>query len=378
MLSGAKYSRLPQRGIRCFVDVSMARDVLESRIRVLEAFMMSGKTLAPLRRRALIVSFLVGGLLLLQPVLLQPTGSLRGQETTKLYLKDGTYQLVKTYEIRGDRVRFYSVERSEWEEVPLALIDLDATRRAKKEDSAQVEKAIEKAQELEKEHFDRPADAGPEVAPGVHLPPEEGIYSYDGLRLIRLIQSNGEIVTDKKRMVLNLATPAPIFKNRQFVVLPGTKAAVRMPNPKPTFFAQFADGLGGRLQLIRVKSGKQDRVVENIETRFRPTHASESRATLALDYAQVGPRVFRLTPLQPLLPGEYAFAELIQGKLNLDLWDFGIDGNTKAPKSSQPGSARPVPMSEEPPEQVPQSPKPKTSRPPIPPLPDSGQSPRLP
>ena len=36
--------------------------------------------------------------------------------------------------------------------------------------------------------------------------------------------------------------------------------------------------------------------------------------------------LFKLTPTQPLELGEYALAELIQAKLNLELWDFGIEG----------------------------------------------------
>ena len=44
----------------------------------------------------------------------------------KLYLKDGSYHIVREYQVQPDRVRYYSVERSEWEEIPLDLVDLVA------------------------------------------------------------------------------------------------------------------------------------------------------------------------------------------------------------------------------------------------------------
>src|SRR5204862_4111716 len=45
----------------------------------------------------------------------------------RLYLKDGTYQLVREYKVEGGRVRYYTVERGDWEEVPLELVDLKRT-----------------------------------------------------------------------------------------------------------------------------------------------------------------------------------------------------------------------------------------------------------
>ncbi len=62
----------------------------------------------------------------------------------KLYLKDGGYQLVREYQVQSDRVRFYSVERSEWEEMPLDLVDLkrteaeSATRQAAEKNDAKL------------------------------------------------------------------------------------------------------------------------------------------------------------------------------------------------------------------------------------------------
>ncbi len=39
----------------------------------------------------------------------------------KLFLKDGSYHVVREYEVQTDtdRVHFYSIERSQWEDIPL-------------------------------------------------------------------------------------------------------------------------------------------------------------------------------------------------------------------------------------------------------------------
>jgi hypothetical protein len=243
----------------------------------------------------------------------------------KLFLKDGTYQLVSSYEVHGDRVRYYSVERSAWEEIPSFLVDFEATKRAQEEEKAIQKKELEEGREIERQRFEKPVEVGLEIAPGVHLPQEEGVYSYDGVRVIRLIQSSAGVVTDKKRAALLLAMPAPILKRRSIMVLPGAKAAVRLQQAQPTFYVQSSDGLGAKLELISVKVVKESRVVERVEGgQAGIGKPSELRAAVPLERIQLAPALYRLKPLHPLDPGEYALGELVQQKLNSELWDFGV------------------------------------------------------
>jgi hypothetical protein len=297
----------------------------------------------------------------------------RTRADVKLLLKDGTYQIVRSYEKRGDRVRFYSTERSDWEEIPASLVDFDATQRAQEQDSRLRSKAIEQARELDKERFERQADTGFEIAPGFRLPREEGVFAFDGMRVIRVLQSSGEVVTDKKRRALALALPGPLLKNRALVVLPGAKAAVRISVVQPVFFIQAADDWGARAELVPVKSSKETRVVEKIQSGIGAGKSGELRPALPVEREQVAPGLFKLKPTQPLPVGEYAIAELVGEKLNLDVWDFGIDGAPRQAKP-MPEPDHPTPLSEHAPGDIPQQPQgprqPQTLPPEGPPLTD--------
>lgn len=249
-----------------------------------------------------------------------------GWSVTKLYLKDGSYQLVESYEVQGDRVRYYSVERSQWEEIPVSMIDFEATKRGEEEEKAAQEKALEKARDLDKERYESAAPTGFEIAPGIRLPQTDGVYAFDGERVIPLIQSSAEIVKDKKRFALALALPAPLLKNRDLVVLEGAKAAVRIGNTQPTFYLQFTDADAARFQLITVDSRKGLRVIERIQSGIGVGKSGEVRDAVAVEGEEIKPGLFRIKPAQPLPLGEYALGELLSQKLNLEVWDFGIDG----------------------------------------------------
>ena len=261
-----------------------------------------------------------------------------GWAAIKLYLKDGSYQLVQSYEVQGDRVRYYSVERSAWEEVPVAMVDFDATKRAGVEEKAVHEKELKEARALDSERFEKAAPTGFEIAPGFRLPDGDGVFAFDGIRVIPLVQSSADIVKDKKRFALALALPAPLLKNRDLVVLDGARAAVRIRSLQPTFYVQFADTAAANIQLIPVDSKKELRVIEKIQSGIGVGKSGEEHDAIPVEREEIKPGLFKIKPLQPLALGEYALAELLPEKLNLEVWDFGIDG---APAGEPEGGDRP-------------------------------------
>jgi hypothetical protein len=250
---------------------------------------------------------------------------------TKLYLKDGTYLLVRSYQVQGDRVHYYSIAEGQWEDVPVSLVDFKATERAITARQEQEQKTLQEAGEAARNTYQLPQNTGFQIAPGVRLPYQEGLYAYDGSRLITLLQSQSTVVRDKKRVALKMAIPGPFLKGQSLAILPGDAAAVRIFSPDPTFYAKFADGTGSRLVLLKLKPGRDDRQIEKLDA-ARGGQTSELRTALPVRVTKLTPILFKLIPAQPLNPGEYALAELGENSLNLNVWDFGIDSPNEQPK----------------------------------------------
>ncbi|HEX5410342.1 MAG TPA: hypothetical protein VFZ27_00610 [Terriglobia bacterium] len=243
----------------------------------------------------------------------------------KLFLKDGSYVLVKSYEVKGDRVRYYNLQSSDWEEMPKALVDFAATERAETEKKAEQAKQLKSAEDLQNQRLEIPTDTGYQIRPDVRLPGDAGVYAYDGTRVVRLIQEAGHVVTDKKRIALIMVMPGPLLKKQALVVLSGPKAAVRITSADPVFYIQDTENWPMRAQMFPLTQKKESRVVEKIQSGIGLGKPGEKRTDIPLDRKQLAAGVFELKATQPLDSGEYALGEMLNDKLNIAVWDFGID-----------------------------------------------------
>ncbi|HEX8818254.1 MAG TPA: hypothetical protein VF753_22380 [Terriglobales bacterium] len=309
-----------------------------------------------------------------------PAQPSHAQELSKrLILKDGTYQLCTKWEVHGDRVRYLSAERNDWEELPNDLVDWDATnkfandRAAGKPDpeAAKVDK------ELEAEEAEEQART-PIVAPGLRLPSDGNVLLLDSFKnepeLIELQQNAGEINANRTQNILR-ATVMPMGGAKETIELAQSHATVQshvglpaiyvkvdseqnatMPAPMPVPMARSGRGLPGssgstppsgqnmpqqpqqtqqpeqawdRFHIARAEIKKDKRIVGDIKVNPLGKTSQQQNLILTTSQRLTGDWV-KITPMEPLAPGEYAVVELLgQQGMNTFVWDFGV--NPSAP-----------------------------------------------
>jgi hypothetical protein len=272
----------------------------------------------------------------------------------KLVLKDGSFQLVRDYARNGERVRYLSAERGEWEEIPASMVDWDATAKAaaaeKSEEDALAKKihAQEQAQKIETV---TDVDASLQVAPGVFLPPGEGMFLIDGKYVMHLEQVGSEIKTDKKQFLKQVLSPIPIVSAKRNVLIPGSHATIRMSNSRAEFYLREAPPdperttpilkssrpgeSGPEVELVRATVKGSSRQLESIRSMFGQ-ELEQKRTSISIQRWEVAPTVFRFTLSEPLPPGEYALAEILPDGMNMFVWDFGVDPAKDAKPATPP------------------------------------------
>ncbi len=296
------------------------------------------------------------------------------QLSRRLILRDGSFQSVSKYEVKGERVKYLSAERGEWEELPSTLVDWDATNkfnegRAKAEPSPE---AMELDKEAEAERKEEEARA-PVVAQGLSLPPDGGVFLFDNFQgqgqLVELQQSSGEINRNTAANILRGAIN-PIASAKENVELKGQHAAIQAHILRPVIYLQENPGdatvkpqsqrsepqqpeqpqkpiqaFGEHYALVRADIKKDARVVGNIKVAVYGK-VSQQQKLVRTKTEPVSGGWIKLVPVADLAPGEYAVVELL-GKegMNLFVWDFGVNpkavANPTAWKPVLPKAAAP-------------------------------------
>jgi hypothetical protein len=250
-------------------------------------------------------------------------------------LKDGTIQLIREYEVDGDRVRYYSIEQHQWEEMPSALVDWDATKKSDDAEAARKKALIEKVrtEEVARGADAIDVDASIEISKGVFLPDGEGVFLYDGDKVSKIPPVAPDIEFSKSQMIKKVLVPVPIVPTRHTVSLNGGKAKMRIQPGVIEIYMRTADGHDPRVQLIQAKVHGGRRDLENLDELFNQTQ-STGVTEIAIQQWEIARGVYRYTLTQSIDPGEYAFAEVVPGNgTSLYFWDFGVDGTpVKTPK----------------------------------------------
>jgi hypothetical protein len=298
--------------------------------------------------------------LLLSSLSLCPGGSAQ-VPNQRLVLKDGTYQVVTKYQKVGDRVRYFSAERGQWEELPASLVDWAATEawaKDHKPGAEPVSPAVPEAAAIDKEEQHARART-PDVSPGLRLPDQDGIWALDTFHdqpeLVALAQNSGGVNRETSHNVLRAALN-PLGGIQQSVQIPGAESRVKLHVNDPAFYVSIvgvddneADssavtvdtrGAGSAKEKNPLNSANSQYAIVRVRSNFKKDYRVVSgikigvggKVTQTEDVipttVQVlpGNRWIRLTPQQPLTIGDFALMELLgPGEVNLSVWDFRID-----------------------------------------------------
>ena len=252
----------------------------------------------------------------------------------KLVLTDGTFQIVREYQRAGDRVRYYSVERSAWEEIPAALVDWTATQKAEAEQETQQKALVKEIAESERAArlAGLDVDTSFEVRPGTFLPDNVGFYALDGNKIAPMQQEKAALHTEKGRAVAKIVTGVPLISSKQDMEIPGKQAGLRIHTGDAEFYFRTADKREPHLTLLRAEVKGEKRTVAVISTNIAGQQTFKNREVSLLQW-DAARGLYRYTVDQPLEAGEYAIIETTPSEgQSMYVWTFGVDvsANTKA------------------------------------------------
>jgi hypothetical protein len=277
------------------------------------------------------------------------------QNPQRLILKDGSFQIVTKYEVQGNRVRYYSADRYSWEEIPKDLVDWPSTEKFNKERQTQREEEVTRAGDPEPGDTSEP----PMVSPGLYLPDGGGVLVLDNYQgqpqLVELSQNDSELNKHMGKNILRSAINPLALSSKQTIELKGSRSSTQahvnqpaiyinvessdaQPSPSPVAAKDKSGkndgGSGsapqGRFGIVRMERKKDVRVVGDLNVAMTGK-VSQKQNWMKTTSEPIGEGWSKLTPAEPLAPGEYAVVELMgKNEINLFVWDFGVDPGAAA------------------------------------------------
>lgn len=234
----------------------------------------------------------------------------------KLYLKSGADMLVREYELKEDRIRYYSVERSAWEEIPARLVDLEKTeaesaREGRRLESMRAESAAERAAERK---------ARTELH---NVPIDDGLYWYKDDKAAAVPQN--ELIEEQsgKRKILRALAPMPIVAGKRKMLLAGESAEYKIDEAAPVFFIRDTSLL--YFGIVKLTLEKDQRLVQIIQSAGPENQLFEEQEEVEVFRQQLAAGVYRVWPTAPLPAGEYAFIDFTPGEGDLRAWSFSVN-----------------------------------------------------
>jgi hypothetical protein len=234
----------------------------------------------------------------------------------KLYLTDGSYQLVREYKVQSDRVRFYSIERSSWEEIPLEMVDLKRTES----EAAERQKQLEHDTKVLTEEDNAARELQKEVR---RIPQDAGVYWLEGEKVRVMELAETTVHTNKGRSILKAISPVPMISGKGTVELQGTQSKNVFTNPEQEFYIQLSSTQ--RFGIVKLTVKGQVRILENLTYLPVVNEVEEQREMILTFQKQLtSDGLYKIWPREALAPGEYAVVEFTEGKMNIRTWDFAI------------------------------------------------------
>jgi len=235
----------------------------------------------------------------------------------KLYMTDGSYQIVREYQVSGDRVRFYSIERSDWEEVPKELVDLKRTEEESKTRQAELEKDAKILSEEDKAERELEKEV-------MKIPETPGAYWLEGGSQLHILKAAESVVhTNKGRQWLKILSPMPVVSGKGTLEIQNPHSLNIITNPEQEFYIQLSDP--ERFGIAKLTPKGEFRVVEDLT--FVPVTkevVEEPNMVDVLQKQMTDGGLYKIWPKTPLPPGEYAVVEYTDGKMNMQVWDFAV------------------------------------------------------